>query len=238
MIHVSIHDVSPRWRDEVETALRWCHEVGARPALLVVPEMHGASRIDEDADFVRRLRALAGDGHELMLHGWYHRAGEGSGIAHAFAQRVVSAGEAEFAAYDERVGAEVLDRGIALFESLELPIAGFVPPAWARREWLIPALRARGVDYVEDQLFAYAPVRRLRRFAPALNYASRTRSRRWSSVAYARLGRGYDRLGTPLRVAIHPADLSHDTLVRETRSLLEWSRGRTTDRVRDLFTEG
>ncbi len=237
MIHVSIHDVSPRWRAEVETALGWCHEVGARPGLLVVPEMHGAWRIDEDADFLSRVRALAADGHELLLHGWYHRASAGRGLGHLFAQRVVSAGEAEFAAYDEREGCAVLDRGLALFRAVGFAVAGFVPPAWARRAWLIPALRARGVDYVEDQLFAYAPVRRLRRLAPALNYASRTAGRRWSSAAYARAGRGYASLGLPLRIAIHPADLAHPMLVRETRALLRWAAGRTTDRVGDLVSD-
>ncbi|MFO0625749.1 MAG: hypothetical protein U0325_09055 [Polyangiales bacterium] len=148
----------------------------------------------------------------------------------------MSAGEAEFAAYDERAGCAVLDRGLALFATLGFDVAGFVPPAWARRAWLIPALRARGVDYVEDQLFAYAPVRRLRRLAPALNYASRTAGRRWSSAAYARAGRGYDAVGLPVRVAIHPADLAHPMLVRETRALLQWAAGRTTDRAGDLFT--
>ena len=238
MIHVSIHDVSPRWRAEVETALDWCHEVGARPGLLVVPEMHGAWRIDEDPAFLDRVRALARDGHEVFLHGWYHRAPAGRGLRHLFAQRVVSAGEAEFAAYDEREGCAVLDRGLSLFAEVGFAVAGFVPPAWARRAWLLPALRARGVDYVEDQLFAYAPVRRLRRLAPALNYASRTAGRRWSSAAYARAGRGYASLGLPLRVAIHPADLAHPMLARETRALLRWAAGRTTDRVADLFSAG
>ncbi|MEZ4392619.1 MAG: DUF2334 domain-containing protein [Polyangiales bacterium] len=237
MIHVAIHDVSPRWRAEVETALGWCREVGVKPALLVVPEMHGAWRVDEDPEYVARLRSLSDEGHEVMLHGWLHLAKAGTGLSHAFAQRVVSAGEAEFAAYDEREGAEVLDRGLALLGDLGLPVAGFIPPAWARRRWLIPALRARGVDYVEDQLFAYAPVRGLRRLAPALNYASRTRGRRWSSMTYARLGRGYESLGLPLRVAIHPADLAHPRLVRETRSLLRWARGRTVDTVGALFSD-
>lgn len=235
MIHVSIHDVSPRWRDEVETALRWCHEVGAKPGLLVVPEMHGSWRIDDDPGFVRRVRGLADEGHELFLHGWYHLARPGRGLRHAFAQRVVSAGEAEFASYGEREGCAVLDRGLALMRALSLPVAGFIPPAWARQRWLLPALRARGVDFVEDQLFVYAPVRGLRRLAPALNYASRTAGRRWSSAAYARVGRGYASLSLPLRVVIHPADLAHPMLVRETLSLLRWARGRTTDSVASLF---
>ena len=38
-VHVSIHDVSPAWRDEVELALEATHAHGVRPALLVVPSL-------------------------------------------------------------------------------------------------------------------------------------------------------------------------------------------------------
>ena len=235
MIHVSIHDVSPRWRDEVETALGWCHAVGVKPGLLVVPEFHHRHPLADDGAYCDRLRALASDGHEVFLHGYYHLAPAGEGVGHFVAQRVVSAGEAEFAAYDAVAGEALLDRGLALFRALRLPVHGFVPPAWARRSWLIPALRARGVDYVEDQLFAHRPVRGDRAFRPAINFASRTLGRRVSSVAYARLARAWHRAGLGVRVAIHPADLHHPWLVDETRALLTWARGRTTDTVSSLF---
>jgi predicted deacetylase len=235
VIHVSIHDVSPRWRDEIETALGWCRDVGVRPGLLVVPDFHHRFPLREDAAYCDRVRALARDGHELFLHGYHHLSPSGAGVGHFVAQRVVSAGEAEFAAYDARDGEALLDRGLALFEELGLKASGFIPPAWARRAWLVPALRARGIDYVEDQLFAYRPVRGDRVFAPAINFASRTLGRRVSSVAYARLARSWRRVGFGVRVAIHPADLHHPWLVDETRSLLAWAKGRTTDTVASLF---
>lgn len=235
MIHVSIHDVSPRWRDEVETALGWCHAIGVKPGLLVVPDFHHRHPLAEQPAYVERLRGLARDGHELFLHGYHHLSPPGEGVGHFVAQRVVSAGEAEFAAYDRREGEALLDRGLDLLRTLALPVAGFIPPAWARREWLLDALRARGIDYVEDQLFAYRAVAGRRVFAPAINYASRTRGRRITSVAYARLARGYTRVGLGVRIAIHPADLHHAWLVDETRALLDWAKGRTTDTVAALF---
>ena len=234
-VHVSIHDVSPRWRDEVETALGWCHDIGVKPGLLVVPDFHHAHPLADDGAYCARLRALAGAGHEVFLHGYYHLSPPGSGLGHLVAQRVVSAGEAEFAAYDQRDGEALLDRGLAVLRAVGLPVHGFVPPAWARRGWLMEALRARGIDYVEDQLFAYRPARRERAFRPAINFASRTWSRRVTSVAYARLARGWPRVGFGVRVAIHPADLHHPWLVDETRALLAWARGDTTDHVSALF---
>ncbi len=235
MIHVSIHDVSPRWRDEVETAIGWCRDVGVKPGLLVVPDFHHRFPLGEDPAYCARIRALADEGHELFLHGYHHLSPQGEGVGHFVAQRVVSAGEAEFAAYEAREGEALLDRGLDLFRSLGFAIKGFVPPAWARRAWLMPALRARGIDYVEDQLFAYRPVHEERVFAPAINFASRTLGRRVSSVAYARVARNWRRVGFGVRVAIHPADLHHAWLVDETRSLLAWAKGRTTDTVASLF---
>lgn len=235
MIHVSIHDVSPRWRDEVETALGWCRDVGVKPGLLVVPDFHHRHALLDDGAYCARLRSLADDGHEVFLHGFYHLSPEGNGVGHFLAQRVASAGEAEFAAYDRVEGEALLDKGLAVLRSASLPVHGFIPPAWARRPWLMSALATRGLDYTEDQLFAYRPVRGERALRPAINYASRTLMRRLTSVAYARLARGWHGAGFGVRVAIHPADLHHPGLVAETRALLAWAKGRTTDSVRSLF---
>jgi predicted deacetylase len=241
-IHVSIHDVSPVWEREVEQALALCAAVGARPALLVVPDMHHHGPLRDTPAYCQRLRALAAEGHEIYLHGYYHLAAplrSGSApteaLRYRIAQRVVSAGEAEFAELDRAEGEALLTRGIADLRALELPLHGFVPPAWARRAWLLPALRARSIPFTEDHLFVYQPVTGARVFCPAINYASRTRARRVSSVAYARLARIYPYAGFPVRIAIHPADLRHPLLVRETRSLLAWAAGRTTHRASDLF---
>ncbi len=235
VVHVSIHDVSPRWEREVETALAWCHAVGARPGLLVVPDFHGEWFLGDHPAYVDRLRELAGDGHEVFLHGWFHRSAPGEGLAHHFAQRVASAGEAEFASYDVNVGCRRLDEGLSLLRGAGLDPVGFVPPAWARRSWLLPALAERGLRWCEDQLFGYDPVAGSRAFCPALNFASRTLGRRLSSVAYARAARLYPAAEVPVRVALHPADLHHELLVRETRSVLEWARDRTVDTVASLL---
>ena len=102
-VHVSIHDVSPAWTDEVEAALALCAAAGVRPALLVVPNFHGRAPLLDDARFCARLRELQAAGHEIYLHGFFHRSGEryesgataGTRLGWLFAQRVVSGGEAE-----------------------------------------------------------------------------------------------------------------------------------------------
>lgn len=75
-VHVSIHDVSPAWTDEVEAALDLCASAGVRPALLVVPNFHGRAPLLDDARFCARLRGLQAAGHEIYLHGFFHRSRE------------------------------------------------------------------------------------------------------------------------------------------------------------------
>ena len=96
-VHVSIHDVSPASATELEEALAMCEDAGAMAALLVVPSFHGKWPLDRYPAFVDRLRTLQERGHEVHLHGFYHRAdGDLKGARAFFAQRVASAGEAEF----------------------------------------------------------------------------------------------------------------------------------------------
>ncbi|HEY8946834.1 MAG TPA: DUF2334 domain-containing protein [Polyangiaceae bacterium] len=67
-VHVSIHDVCPRYDVEIEQALLLCEARGVRPALLVgsKPE-EGASLTDSPA-FVSRLHELSAAGSEILLH--------------------------------------------------------------------------------------------------------------------------------------------------------------------------
>src|SRR5207302_408976 len=59
---------------EVDVALEMAHAHGVKPALLVVPDFHGRAPLYEHPKFCERLRALEAGGHEIYLHGYYHRA--------------------------------------------------------------------------------------------------------------------------------------------------------------------
>ena len=235
-VHVSIHDVSPAFAPEIEDALEACERAGARAALLVVPDFHGEWPLEEHPRFVERLRELAARGHEILLHGFFHRAsGEGRGLRSAFAQRVASAGEAEFADLPRDEGERRLDEGAALLARLGLPVAGFVAPAWQMARWVLPALAARGFRYAEDHLRVYDPVRRRARPSLVLNFASRTPARLYSSAAFVRMASPLRRV-VRTRIALHPGDMRSDFLRREVRRVL--SKGRTFVHARDLIQEG
>lgn len=229
-VHVSIHDVSPAWEREVDVALDLAHEAGVKPALLVVPDFHGRAKLTDHPAYCEKLRALQADGHEIYLHGYYHRArprSEGSlgdRARHAFAQRVVSGGEAEFSDVTPEEARARLDLGEQMLTDVGLAVSGFVAPAWSMPRWVLSLLGERGYTFTEDHLRVYDPKAKTSRPSLVLNFASRTPSRLFSSVAWCRAARPLARV-VPARIAIHPADMQMNLLRSEVESLLRWGKG-------------
>ncbi|AKV01564.1 hypothetical protein AKJ09_08227 [Labilithrix luteola] len=240
-VHVSIHDVSPVWAREVDAALELAHEFGVRPSLLVVPDFHGRAPLLDHPAYCEQLRALQRDGHEMYLHGFYHRArtweehaeatssdakpaGALGRLRYAFAQKVVSGGEAEFSDVSHAEALSRLDAGEKVLREAGLDVRGFVAPAWSMPSWMLTVLRERGYSFTEDHTRVYDPASKRSRPSVVLNFASRTPGRLLSSVAYCRVARPARRL-LPARIAIHPADMRFALLRNELRSLLSWARG-------------
>jgi predicted deacetylase len=240
-VHVSIHDVSPAWSDEVESALELCHANGVRPALLVVPDFHGRAPLLSDTQLCARLRDLQANGHEVYLHGFFHQARErydrirgGNRLAWLFAQRIVSGGEAEMSDISAAEGSMRIDEGERVLERAGLRIDGFVAPAWSMPPWLLPALRARGYRFTEDHLRIYDPAAGRACPSVVLNWASRSPIRLLSTVAWCRAAK-HARALLPARIAIHPGDMRYRLLRGEIERLLGWVRGDVVARGADLL---
>jgi len=225
-VHVSIHDVTPAHAAEVELALERARMVGAKPALLVVPNFHRGYPLDEHPEFCARLAALQEAGHEIYLHGYFHEAekAEISGFRDIALQRIASQNEAEFGAIDVAEARRRLDDGEAALKRAGLRIDGFVAPAWMMPRWMHDVLAERGYRFTEDHLRVYDPKTRRARPSVVLNYASRTPARLASSVAYCRIARRAAAV-FPARIAIHPGDMRHPILRHEVDGLLAWARG-------------
>jgi uncharacterized protein len=243
-IHVSLHDVSPAFARELEAALDLCHAAGAKPALLVVPNYHGEFPLEKHPEFTRRLVELADSGHEIYLHGFFHQArakGEaplGNGrpgkLARLVAQRVVSAGEAEFSDLGRSDAASRLEEGERLLRAVGLEPSGFVPPAWSMPGWMLDLLRERGHRHTEDHLRIYDPTRGRSRGTLLINWATRSRARLWSTVVFGRFAWPAGRW-LPTRIAIHPRDLDHSRVKREIALLLHRARGRFVSKSSELW---
>jgi predicted deacetylase len=235
-VHVSLHDVSPAFVDEIEMALALAAEHGAQPALLVVPNFHGEWPLLDHPSFVQRLHDLAARGHEIYLHGLFHKSrphisselasgGPFARIRWQFAQRGVSNHEAEFSDLTREEAAERLDEGERVLKAAGIAIAGFVPPAWSMPRWLLPMLAERGYRFCEDHMRVYDPTTGRSHFSLVLNYATRTPMRLVSTLAFCRAALPLARIA-PARIAIHPGDMRYDIVRRELARLLDRCRGR------------
>jgi predicted deacetylase len=236
---VTLHDVSPAFRDEVLTALELAHSYGVNPALLVVPNFHGKAPLDDHPKFCDELSALALN-HEIYLHGFHHKSPsvDASPVTSAarrfYYRRVVSESEAEFAELDRDHASALIDEGSRALNYAGLIPTGFIAPAWSMPPWLPTMLGDKGFAYTEDHTRVYAPMRGSSRSSVVLNYASRSPARLLSTVAYCRVAKHGGRL-LPARIAIHPKDMRYALLRHELRELFEWSKGHVVRTGSDLL---
>src|SRR5438552_8267964 len=132
-IVVSLHDIAPSNQQVANTIILELTHRGVRTcSLLVVPDYHRQGLFTKDKQFVSWLRDLEADGHEIVIHGYFHerphRAKES--LRDKFLTRFYTQNEGEFydLGYDE-----ALRRIVAARDELRahgLKPRGFVAPAW------------------------------------------------------------------------------------------------------------
>ncbi len=229
---VSVHDVAaPTWPQcrQLIAALR---EVGSFPlGLLLVPRWHG-HRLDADPAFIAALQTLLDDGHghEVLLHGLYHRddARAPASVGALLQRRLFTRGEAEFAALGAAQALARVRDGLRDLEDCGLTgvqVDGFVPPAWllarSARDALVANGSQLGLRYLSlfSGLFDLHAGRFLR--APVLVYSARWRA--GDVLVRGAVGELARRMhGTPLlRLALHPADVNRSENLRHAQKLLE-----------------
>lgn len=219
----SIHDVGPR----SEAAFAALHDrfaaLGvATPALLVVPDHWGEAPIRAGTPFATRLRALSDAGHEIFLHGWFHRdASDHAGAAASFKAKHMTAGEGEFLGLEAGEAERRIREGRALLEDIiGRPVTGFIAPAWLYGEGAHDALKATGMPLAEDHWRVWNPVTgAVLAKSPVITWASRTRMRRWSSLAVA-AGARMAPLPKIMRLAVHPGDVTSPALLKSISATL------------------
>lgn len=146
----SIHDVCPATRAATERILGDLGEIGCeKTSLLVVPDHHRRGRISEDAGFGEWLRERVREGHEAVLHGYYHlrEAKGGEGIWKKLVTRSYTAGEGEFYDLEKGEAARRLSEGVREFAALGLRPEGFIAPAWLLGTEAEEAVREAGFGY-------------------------------------------------------------------------------------------
>jgi predicted deacetylase len=219
---VSIHDVAPATWAQCSTLLDAVAAVADIPlTMLVVPAYHGAAETVPSFDHQLELRVARGD--ELALHGYTHldSGPPARGWREAYARRVYTSGEGEFAALAAHEAAERLKLGMQWFARRGWALRGFVAPAWLLGAGGWQALRRSGLLYTTTwRRFHLLPNGRSVD-APSLVYSSRNawgRALSRQAVSWTGL---MQREAPLVRLSLHPRDVDDRATILHFQKLLE-----------------
>jgi len=149
---LSVHDVAPPHRERVDRILDLLTTIGVpRRSLLVVPNYHGQSRIDQDHEFSSWLRHRQDEGDEIVLHGYDHLdARPPRDRSERFKHRWFTRGEGEFLSLSYWEARDRIARGRTLLTEAGIRAEGFVAPSWLINEDGMQAARDLGFQYTNS----------------------------------------------------------------------------------------
>jgi predicted deacetylase len=237
---VAIHDVGPRFESQIDAlADRLTHLLGGlRFAMLVVPNPWGEAPLAGNRAYCAKLRHWAEAGVEMFVHGWLHR--DDSVHPHAMARfkaRHMTAGEGEFLGLTRQEALQRMRDGRHLIEgAIGRPVTGFVAPAWLYGQGAHEALAEAGFELAEDHLRVWRPMNgQVVARGPVITWASRSRARIASSLAFARMAPRLLHRQSVVRVGVHPGDTDVVRLLSSIdRTLDRLGSDRTLSAYRDL----
>jgi predicted deacetylase len=238
---VSIHDIAPETRGVVEEILTQLGRKGVRvSSLLVIPQYHHRKSISDDPDFLKWLRTLQEQGHEIVIHGYFHsrprRATES--LSQLFVSRIYTQDEAEFfdLPYDDAL--ERIRKGHAIFTAAGLQPVGFIAPAWLLNPPGEQAARDAGMEYT-TRLRTVLDLRSGQSFpARSLVYSVRNRWRRSVSLAWNRALFQTMTDHSLMRLSIHPPDYRFPEIWNQIERFVDDVREvRTPTTYRDWVAE-
>src|SRR6266404_3131260 len=147
---ISLHDVAPSTRDLADKITSELVRRGVRVcSLLVVPDYHHQGLATKDRQFVSWLRDLESQGHEIVIHGYFHERPRqpNETLRERLMTRSYTKDEGEF--YD--LGYEEAFRRIVAardaFRRGGLTPRGFIAPAWLLSPEAERAARDADMEY-------------------------------------------------------------------------------------------
>ena len=228
---VSLHDVAPSNQQVANIIVSELARRGVSVcSLLVVPDYHHQGLSTRNQEFVSWLRALEADGHEIVIHGYFHERPRSAkeSLHDKFLTRFYTEQEGEFydLGYDEALSR--ITKARDEFCASGLKSRGFVAPAWLLSKEAERAARDAGMEYT-TRLHKVCDLRAGEEFAArSIVYSVRRNWRRGiSRICNATLFRYLE--GSPLlRISIHPPDYSHPTIWRQVTTMIERAIGSRT----------
>lgn len=221
-IVVSIHDVSPLTREATERILGELAAIGiTRLSLLVVPDHHCKGHFLDHPDFCDWLRARASEGHEIVVHGYYHRRDQRSGetFKEKLTTRYYTAGEGEFYDIAGADALRIISQARQEFRKIGLNPQGFVAPAWLLSDGADRALQRLGVGYTTRIGGVFDYTTGIQHHSQSLVWSTRSWWRRllsllWNPYLFRRM-----QPSPLLRIGIHPPDIAYRSVWRQIKAL-------------------
>src|SRR5260370_35444699 len=125
---VSIHDVSPLTQASCARILDDLQEIGVPiTSLLIIPNHHERAPLTEYKEFRGWLKSKVKEGHEPILHGYYHARSPkntDAGIV-KFTNQVYTAGEGEFYDLNRSEASRRCRQGLTDLAVLQKPFSVF-----------------------------------------------------------------------------------------------------------------
>ena len=221
---VSLHDISPRTHAACVRIVGELQELGVRTSsLLVIPNHHRKGHFLEDQALCSWLRDLAGKGHEIVAHGYYHQRARRvrENVRERITTRIYTADEGEFYDLDVTAAGALLSKARDDFAQIGVEPAGFIAPAWLLSRGALEALREGAWTYT-TRLTTIVDLQTGREYrSQSLVWSVRSAWRRITSLAWnAVLFRALRNIEV-LRISIHPVDVRHPAIWREIRRLVQ-----------------
>ena len=219
---IAVHDVTAVHSHRLERIERLLERLGV-PAVtyLLVPNFHGQAPVEADRTFVDWCRSSRPYAVDWFLHGLLHQEdvrptvpAVPERVSARAARRFLTDGEGEFLALRGGALATRMQSGVDVFTRvLGAPPKGFVAPAWLYNDELFPALERAGIRFTESHFHVFdLPAGRITP-APVITWATRSRLHRVGSCTSAAVERTVWRGRAVLRLALHPSDVDHPSIV-------------------------
>jgi predicted deacetylase len=220
---VSLHDVAPCTQQITSTIISELSAHGVRVcSILVVPDYHHAGTFAEHREFVTWLRALEADGHEVVIHGYFHERPPHTNetLRDKFMTRFYTQNEGEFYDLGYEEALQRITRARDQFHALGLKPRGFIAPAWLLGNEAEQAVRDAELEYT-TRLRTISDLRSESIFpARTLVYSvhnnwRRALSRTWNAALFRLL-----KTKPLLRISIHPPDYSQPSIWKQILSFI------------------
>ena len=234
---VSLHDVAPATWDVTRKIIAELKQHGIRVcSLLVVPDYHHTGSSLQNSPFASWLRELQTDGHEIVIHGYFHERPRtvGESLVNQFLTRIYTQDEGEF--FD--LGYDEARRRISLareeFAEAGLKPHGFVAPAWLLGPEAERAARDAGMEYT-TRLGSVRDLLSGDTFhARSLVYSVRNAWRRQASLCWNAMVALLAPRGSLVRLSVHPVDYTHAVIWNQ---ICRFVTGMRSERIPTTYHE-